>query len=335
MGKLRFWIENRDEWATDNVKRTFLEISRMSYGKMMNAFLDAKESEDESGMRLLALELCKDQGFLSESLTEVDDNGETPLHAAAAGGIVRAVGLLLDAGAEVDKKDDQGCTALAEAARGGIVDAINVLLAAGADPNSSDVDGKTPLIGSAQGGHVRCCEALIDSKADVNKGDNSDFTPLMWATQTNKTDAVEFLISRGADVHRATSLGWNALFDAANSGHIGPARVLISAGIDVNSHRSTTGICPLSFACLHGHARFVEYLLDEGGANIEEINHDGDTPLHYAAEKGQVETVKVLLQRGANPLARNSRGSTPDEDCINSECSRLIEDASLLAPRSP
>jgi ankyrin repeat protein len=73
----------------------------------------------------------------------------------------------------------------------------------------------------------------------------------MWAAQTNKTGTVQYLISRKADVH-AHARGWNALFDAANSGHVGPARCLIEAGINVNSHRESSGMCPLSFACMHG-----------------------------------------------------------------------------------
>ena len=30
MGKLKFWIENKDEWASDNTRRSILEVSRMS-----------------------------------------------------------------------------------------------------------------------------------------------------------------------------------------------------------------------------------------------------------------------------------------------------------------
>lgn len=98
--------------------------------------------------RHLALEICKIQGFVSVSLDEDDDNGETPLHVCAANGDVRAVKLLLEAGAAVDIKDDEGTTALGEAALGGIIDSLNMLLAAGADPNLGNNVGRTPLIGA-------------------------------------------------------------------------------------------------------------------------------------------------------------------------------------------
>lgn len=37
----------------------------------------------------------------------------------------------------------------------------------------------------------------------------------------------------------------------------------------------------------------------------------GNTPLHWAAEKNQVESVKFLLSKGANPNLRNSSMMAP------------------------
>ena len=74
---------------------------------------------------------------------------------------MRAVKLLLEAGAVVDIKDDEGTTALGEAALGGINDTLAMLLQAGADPNSANfVDGRTPLIGAGS--------RLLDSKQAQN-----------------------------------------------------------------------------------------------------------------------------------------------------------------------
>ena len=40
-------------------------------------------------------------------------------------------------------------------------------------------------------------------------------------------------------------------------------------------------------------------------------SYDGDTPLHWAAEKGHPEMAVLLLNYGADLEARNTRGRTP------------------------
>ncbi|WP_165247540.1 ankyrin repeat domain-containing protein [Paludisphaera soli] len=68
-------------------------------------------------------------------------NGWTPLHLAAARGDEPKVRVLLDAGAEVDRRAtvDGEETALMEAARAGRPEAIRLLLERGADPSIRDV----------------------------------------------------------------------------------------------------------------------------------------------------------------------------------------------------
>lgn len=41
------------------------------------------------------------------------------------------------------------------------------------------------------------------------------------------------------------------------------------------------------------------------------MDNCGNTPLHWAAEKNQVESVKFLLSQGANPNLRNSNMMAP------------------------
>ena len=43
-------------------------------------------------------------------------------------------------------------------------------------------------------------------------------------------------------------------------------------------------------------------------------NKDGDTPLHYAAYWGRVECTRLLLEGGANPEQQNGKGGTPLDD---------------------
>lgn len=49
---------------------------------------------------------------------------------------------------------------------------------------------------------------------------------------------------------------------------------------------------------MHGQNKVMEPLIAEG-ADINVKNGQGDTPLHYAAESGQINVVKLLLAKVA------------------------------------
>ena len=52
-------------------------------------------------------------------------------------------------------------------------------------------------------------------------------------------------------------------------------------------------------------------LIDSGAFPIGQANYEGWTLLHYAAESGNLEMVKALLERGADPTAKTKYGSLP------------------------
>ena len=57
----------------------------------------------------------------------------------------------------------------------------------------------------------------------------------------------------------------------------------------------------------------VKYLVDEHGAHVNERDHDGSTPLHNAASRGDNELIHYLVEKGSDVLAINRKGqSTAD-----------------------
>lgn len=58
---------------------------------------------------------------------------------------------------------------------------------------------------------------------------------------------------------------------------------------------------PLTLAACGGHVDLA-LLLIERGANIEEVNDEGYTPLMEAAREGHEEMVALLLSQGSIPL---------------------------------
>ena len=58
-----------------------------------------------------------------------------------------------------------------------------------------------------------------------------------------------------------------------------------------------------------GDLESIEVLL-EAGANIDAAGDMGNTPLHEAAMRGQIESVRILIQHGANLLVKNEFNQT-------------------------
>ena len=65
----------------------------------------------------------------------------------------------------------------------------------------------------------------------------------------------------------------------------------------------------LPTASLSGNAAVARVLI-EYGANVNQMNAAGQTPLILAAVGGHDELTKVLLEAGADPRTTNSHGQT-------------------------
>ena len=68
---------------------------------------------------------------------------------------------------------------------------------------------------------------------------------------------------------------------------------------------------PLHLAALKNVAPVVALLLDRGADLMARARDSGYTPLHYAAENEDVEVLSLLLERGADATVANGSGTTP------------------------
>lgn len=82
-------------------------------------------------------------------------------------------------------------------------------------------------------------------------------------------------------------------------------RSLLAAGADVNAlDRSEFRTTALHWAAIHGNHRIVSELLDSG-ASVDAVNAFGQTALLCTVFEGHLHVAKLLLERRANPLARD------------------------------
>ena len=95
---------------------------------------------------------------------------------------------------------------------------------------------------------------------------------------------------------------------AAQKGHETVVRALIKAGADINN-ADDDGVTPLYMAVQNGHEAVVRVLI-ELSADVNKARDTGETPLCIAAHNGYETVVRALIEAGADVnKARN--GATP------------------------
>ena len=172
----------------------------------------------------------------------------------------------------------------------------------------------TPLIIAAHNEHLESVKILLRYKADIEARGTLKIgnqviegcTPLWAAAASGRLDVVKLLIERNADVDGRTSTDSTPLRAAAHEGHLDVVRCLVERGADVNA-RNQYKATPIMAAC--DHVSIITYLINKG-AFVDIRTKDGNTALHYAAQRGYLEVVSQLLSLGV-PQLPNNQGLTP------------------------
>ena len=113
----------------------------------------------------------------------------------------------------------------------------------------------------------------------------------------------------GLDLNRRhPATGATLLHLPVMTNHQELVQVLLEAGADANQ-ANQFGITPLWHAAQFGHLPIVAALL-AAGANVNQANNWGFTPLTSAAQWGHLSTVQALLAAGADVSLKDTSGKT-------------------------
>ncbi|XP_015118363.1 SH3 and multiple ankyrin repeat domains protein 2 isoform X7 [Diachasma alloeum] len=86
---------------------------------------------------------------------------------------------------------------------------------------------------------------------------------------------------------------------------------MCSKGLDPNFHCQETGETPLTLATALKKPSKVIIALVNGGALLDYRTKEGLTAMHRAVERNSLEAVKTLLELGASPNYKDTKGLTP------------------------
>jgi ankyrin repeat protein len=188
------------------------------------------------------------------------------------------------------------------------------------------VGGLTALLYASRNGCYDCVESLLGAGADVNVPTPEGVTPLMVALDNDHNDVAKLLLDRGANPHVADWWGRTALYivierkEAAAGGRGGRGASGAAPGVPAAERKPDRAqpqaidiVNRLLAADVDVNAEMNMHRPSRGGNSGrfgEEQKNTGCTPLYLSTEAGDVEVVRALLGKGANPNI-NDMGFTP------------------------
>jgi len=169
--------------------------------------------------------------------------------------------------------DGGGLTALVFAAREGDLDSARILAAAGADLNQATQYGWTPLLTATQNRHYALATFLLERGADPNLANKGGWTPLYLATDNRNIEGGDYPVRAG------------------DLDHLDFITTLLARGANVNARAKDSTETRTIFT-------------------MQWLYEDGATPFLRAAQSGDIELMKLLLARGADPRIATANNVT-------------------------
>ncbi|HLG58639.1 MAG TPA: ankyrin repeat domain-containing protein [Vicinamibacterales bacterium] len=247
---------------------------------------------------------------------------QTALMIAVRENQVSAVDLLIKAGASVNVQTRKGPTpAFVPPCKGTGCGSEGVGINRGGLPDrgrrAEVKGGMTPLLYAARDGRVEAARMLVDAGADLELGDGNNIRPLLMAALNGQVDVARLLVEKGANVNADDFWGRSPVWatveyrnlDMNNNDQDAPTdngvdrapfldliRLLIDKGANINAR--TREVPP---------PRRWLYSLND----VSWVDFTGQTPFVRAAFSGDTTTMRLLVQRGADPNLPTLAGTTP------------------------
>jgi ankyrin repeat protein len=244
--------------------------------------------------------------------------GVSPLMVAARLGNAAAVKALLAHGADPNAKETTHAqTALMWATANRHPDVVRLLLDAHADVRARTTSSMQRV--------MLCCQYFEDESDGVVMMPTGGYTALLFAAQDGDVESAKLLLAAGADIKDTAADGSSALLIAAHAEQAAVGALLLDAGADPN--QSSLGYTALHIAATSGDVALVKALLDHGAdinarqlkgsptkrmanGHALDIRMVGATPYFLAVRAGQLEVMKLLVARGADPTIPLKDGRT-------------------------
>lgn len=244
---------------------------------------------ENGGKKMEAVTAALAQGA---SVNCVDEPGMSPLHYASAIGYPELVQLLLARGADPNRRNIQGRTPLLVAASNTITKwnlpvVATLLMSKGADPTSEDNEGRSALLTAAGNPDAKILANILAGMTNLDARSNQISSLLLEAGRTRNPAAMTVLYNAGATL------------DAVDGDNL---TVLMRALpiLDAASMQHLVGAAPT------------------GSYHINRRGPGRQTAMMMAAKIRDLETVKLLVEAGANLALEDKRCLSARDHALDS-----------------
>ncbi|XP_054287681.1 uncharacterized protein LOC129003414 [Macrosteles quadrilineatus] len=250
-------------------------------------------------------------------IDSLDCRGRTPLQCAISRGFEEIVKLLIDKNAMLNAKDIDGNTSVHHAVLGDdekSLRLLELLIDKGVDLNIANHLHQTPLHLAVEREFQPCVKLLLDNGAKVNVQDNVGRTPLHYAVSKKNNSIVKLLIRRDSQLDLADKKGKTSLHLAAETKFAFGVSILLESGANINV-KDDWGNTPLHYSvlCTKKQRQYCNPMINLliNSSVIPQKNKKGHTALHCAVDANNFTAVELLLQAGAEVNERDLIGRTP------------------------
>lgn len=242
-------------------------------------------------------------------LDKPDTQGYTPLMVAAANNQRQVIDDLIARGASLKFSGPKGDTAFHLACKYAGFVVVSMFLKYAELLEIRGSEGRTPLMSSILNPREWVARLLLESTGNVESFDGDGKTALHYAAISGKTEVARLLIiNRGANKDSKTRSGWTPIHCAAHRWH---PKVVDLLGMNGADCKASTSKEDGARSAIHlvllkpGRTRCITLLI-RYGADLEQPDGAGNTPLHWAAQHGAPDSIEWLISKKANLEARTS-----------------------------
>ncbi|MFC1855547.1 ankyrin repeat domain-containing protein [Thermodesulfobacteriota bacterium] len=190
-------------------------------------------------------------------------------------------------------------------------------------------DNVVRLMEAVKSGEIEVVYELIKSGTDINVKDDFGMGALLYAIETSNGKMVELLIGNGADVNATDNHNTSVLMKAIFAEDVCIARIITKAGAKVNI-KNISGESAFSWAIGWRRPDIMNLIIfnstEEFDTNIEDGEYSGiDSKFFKAIKNGGIKDVKNLIKEGADVNQEEGFGMTPLMWASNMERADIVK----------